>query len=148
VGEGSLGQTRKLTTAEAARDRRLRDIYKMSLEEFEAKKVEQDNKCVLCGRPFSEFQPYQDHDHNCCAPGRKLQRKYCGKCNRSLLCFLCNKYAIGLMEKMNKSNSKYKIDFVKAVEYLKSWTEKIKAKGGYEPKTKAKRPSKKQKSVR
>lgn len=147
MGEGSLGEVRKLTTAEVARDRRLRDIYKMSLEEFNAKMKEQGNACVLCGRPFPEFQPYQDHDHNCCAAGRKVQRKYCGKCNRGLLCFLCNKYAIGLMEKMNPPNSKYVMDFVKAVAYLKSWTEIIKSKGGYEPKAKAKRSSKKQKGV-
>lgn len=142
-----MGEVRKLTTAEIARDRRLKSIYGMSLEDFNKKMEEQNSACVLCKRPFSQFQPYQDHDHKCCPPGRKVQRKYCGKCNRGLLCFLCNKYAIGLMEKVNTSTSKYQIDFVKAVAYLAEWTTVIKSKGGYEPKTKAKRPSKSKKGV-
>lgn len=138
----------QLATKDALKDRRLRDIYKMSLEEYNQRLADQGNKCILCSRPFPEFQSYLDHDHFCCAVGRKVQKKYCGKCNRGLLCFLCNKYAIGLMEKMNPPNSKYKMDFIKAVEYLKGWTEVIKSKGGYVPKEKkTKRSSKKQKSV-
>lgn len=137
-----------MTSKEAARDKRLRYVYNESLEEFNKKMEEQDFKCPLCGRLFSQFQPYQDHDHKCCP--RRLKR-FCGKCNRGLLCFICNKYAMGVIEKL--SNLEQPVDFEKVLAYIKEWNEKIKAKGGYAPKAepkkkKAKRTSKKQKSVR
>lgn len=47
--------------------------------EYERKLTEQDNKCAICGRDFSEFKvkPSVDHDHE---TGQV----------RSLLCVRCN----------------------------------------------------------
>ncbi len=53
-------------------------------EWFDAKMVEQDNKCAVCYKPF-EKTPHIDHNHECCKPSTS-----CGKCRRSLLCEDCN----------------------------------------------------------
>ena len=55
-----------MTSAEKAKDRRLRDIYKMTLAEFNYMKEAQGNRCITCSRSFEEFTPYVDHDHRCC----------------------------------------------------------------------------------
>lgn len=133
--------TPKRTSAQVARDKRLKSTYNSSLDEYDAKLAKQGNKCAICERPFPKFMAYQDHDHDCCP--RKL-KKFCGKCNRGLLCFLCNKYAVGLVEKLSKQG----IDFAKVLAYLKVWHRVVAAKGGYEKKTKTSgRVPKKQKSV-
>lgn len=137
-----------MTTAERAKDRRLQAIYKTTLVEQDEKLAQQKWKCPLCGRPFTgfnKFTAYQDHDHKCC-PRRK--KTFCGKCNRGLLCFVCNKWAIGLMEKFS-ANKEFPTDFEKAIQYIKNWNEVITAKGGYAKEEKTtKRVPKKQKSVR
>jgi hypothetical protein len=135
-----------LTSGEKAKDRRLREIFNTTLEAQNEQRKEQHNACAICGRPFTQFQAYQDHDHDCCP---KKQRKYCGKCNRGLLCFLCNKKAVAIIEWMAKVG----IDPRKVIAYIESWTEIIKAKGGYAPKEKTtqakkRRVPKKQTSVR
>lgn len=133
-----MGEVGKLTSKEKAKDKRLRDVYNMTLEEHNAKRAQQNNKCAICQRDFREFTAFQDHDHRCCP--RRLH-KFCGKCNRGLLCYLCNKYAVGLIEWMRKMD----IPMTKLVEYLEFWTEEIKRRGGYEPKATPKKTRRKSK---
>ena len=94
-------------------------------------------------RLFAKFTAFQDHDHKCCP--RRL-KEFCGKCNRAVLCYLCNKYAVGLIEWLRKMG----IPLTKVVEYVQFWDAEIMKKGGYEPKAAKKKSAKiraKQKSV-
>jgi len=100
-----------LTTSEEAKDKRLKKIYKKSLAEFNAQVEEQDGGCAICGRSFVEFTAFQDHDHRCCP--RKL-KEYCGKCCRGVLCFLCNKFVVGIVERQ-------KVPVDKLLEYVNKW---------------------------
>lgn len=133
----------KLTTAERAKDARLRKIYNTTLEAQNVQKATQNNACAICGRDFATFQMYQDHDHKCCP--RRKPHQYCGKCNRGLLCYLCNKHAVGLIEWLRKMN----IPLTKVNDYVDFWNAEIVRKGGYEPKEKKKSAKirRKQKSV-
>jgi hypothetical protein len=137
--------TIKLSSKDRAKDKRLREIYNRSLEDQNAQRAEQKNACAICRRPFNQFTAFQDHDHKCCP--RRL-KKFCGLCNRGLLCYLCNKYAVGLIEWMRKMD----IPMQKVVDYCTFWDGVIAAKGGYAPKEKVKSPRKrtrrKQTSVR
>ena len=75
----------------------LRELYKTTKEWYDSKLKEQDNHCALCtavqqtnkgeGKRLSV-----DHNHNCCPT-----KHACGKCNRGLLCFNCNK-KLGMLE--------------------------------------------------
>lgn len=129
----------QLTSGERAKDKRLRTIYKRSLAEFEAAKAAQGNHCATCPRSFDEFMAHQDHDHACCPPGRKKQLAYCGKCNRDILCYLCNRWAIGGIEYCRKVG----IDPVKVLEYVIKWGMYAKERSGDATKEKAKKLSKK-----
>ena len=130
-----------MSTSDKAKDARLRKIYKKTLAQKNKEIEEQGGGCAICGRPFPLFTPQQDHDHACCP--RRL-KEFCGKCNRSWLCYLCNKWAIGGLEYMAKVN----IPAEKAFQYLKDWHEKIKMRGGYEPKEKGRKVRRKRKSIR
>lgn len=120
-----------------AKDKRLQTIYNTTLEKQNEKRVAQKNACAICRRSFSQFTAFQDHDHKCCP--RRLKR-FCGLCNRGLICYLCNKYAVGLVEWMRKMD----ISFDRVIAYIKFWDAEITRKGGYAPKEKGK--SKKRKS--
>lgn len=130
-----------MTSAEKAKDKRLRATYKQTLGEHNAKRAEQLNACAICRRPFTQFQPYQDHDHLCC-PRRK--KEFCGKCNRALLCYLCNKWAVAAIERMRKVG----IDPLAVIKYVDDWAVTIRAKGGYEQKEKSPKLRKAKVSVR
>lgn len=95
-----------LTAAEKAKDKRLQLTYKSSLAMFNTLMYEQDFCCAICQRPFvagkgkkdfnkAVYPAFQDHFHGCCP--RHLKR-FCGQCNRGLLCFLCNKFVVGVIE--------------------------------------------------
>ena|ERR1035437_3314032 len=84
-------------TPDEAKDKRLRTVYKTTLAEQNVQREEQHNACALCGRSFLLYRAFQDHWHACCHPSKKLL-EYCGKCNRGILCYLCNKYVIGMLE--------------------------------------------------
>lgn len=132
------------TTAEQAKEYRLRTVYKQTPEEHAVLKASQGNKCALCPRTFDKFMAYQDHDHKCCKAGRKKQRRYCGKCNRGLLCFICNKKVIGALEYIEKLG----VDVQIALDYLNKWGLVLLQKGAYEPKTETKtRKARKVRSV-
>jgi Recombination endonuclease VII len=69
----------------------LKELYKTTEEWYEAKLQEQDGHCALCDakqqtHKGSGKRLSVDHNHRCC-PGKRT----CGKCNRGLLCFNCNK---------------------------------------------------------
>lgn len=111
-----------MTSQEAAKDKRLRATFNSSLVGFRQRMAEQNNCCAICERPFlvgagsgqfnkEVYTAFQDHDHACCP--RRL-RKFCGKCNRGLLCYTCNKFVVGVIEKM-------KIPVVRLLAYLEKW---------------------------
>ena len=129
-----------MTSAEKAKEKRLRLVYNQSLEEHNAKRTEQKNACALCRRPFSQYQAYQDHDHDCCSRHRKDSlNRFCGKCNRGLLCFICNKKYVPAIEMMLRDG----VDAAKIVQYVIGWQNEIKLKGGYAENSRAQRRSKK-----
>lgn len=132
------------TTAAEAKAYRLRTIYKQTPEDRENLLKDQDHQCVICGRkfmPVGTFVPFQDHDHKCC-PVRK--QRYCGLCNRGLLCFICNKKVVGALEKIAKLG----IDVIRAMSYISHWNMILTEKGAYAEKPKkAKRVRKAKKSV-
>ena len=117
-----------MTSAEKKKDARLRKIYKMSLKQYNHQLELQGNKCAICGRPFPKFTAFVDHFHGCCP--RKL-KEFCGLCNRALLCFLCNKYLVGVIERQ-KAGGLTTIQLVqKILDYLKYWDSILKARGIY-----------------
>jgi hypothetical protein len=111
-----------MTQQEQAKDKRLRTIFSSSLEQFNQQMTAQNNCCAICERPFllgagsgqfkkEIYTAFQDHDHACCP--RRL-KKFCGQCNRGLLCYTCNKFVVGVIEKM-------KIPVVRLLAYLEQW---------------------------
>jgi hypothetical protein len=136
-----------MTSSEKAKDKRLAKIFKSSLEAFTAQMVKQDYRCAICRRPFirgvtTEFEKeiytaFQDHLHACC-PARL--KEYCGRCNRGLLCYICNKFVVGILEKM-------KIPADRLAAYMQEWEPILRQKGCYEAKEESPTVRKKKKSV-
>ena len=97
----------------------------------------QGNACAICAEPFADAGAVViDHDHACCRRPRGKKGNnavFCGKCSRGWLCYLCNRWAIGALEYMEKVN----IPAEKALAYLAKWRKIIKERGGYEPKEEA-----------
>jgi Recombination endonuclease VII len=119
-----------MTKQEKAKDQRLRKIYKKTLADFNAQVIEQNGGCAICDKQFSLYTAFQDHWHKCCP--RKL-KEYCGKCCRGLLCFQCNKYVVGVLERMNVSVARVK-------EYLDKWGPILAERGaGPKPKKRKKK---------
>lgn len=135
-----------MTTAERAKDKRLKSTYNSSLAEQNKLLADQAGCCAICSRPFAplhdkdgkSFTAFQDHWHKCCP--RRL-KQFCGKCNRGLLCFLCNKYLVGVVEKQN-------LPVDKLLEYLQKWTKILKERGARERIEEAKPKRKKAKKIR
>lgn len=75
---------------------RMKYKYGLTLDEYDAMFLEQDFRCLICGKIFAndslKDKPFVDHDHSCC-PGPKS----CGKCVRGILCMRCNTL-LGLVE--------------------------------------------------
>ena len=69
---------------ESQRKRHRNNRHKITQDWFEAKLLEQDNKCAVCLKEFTDT-PHIDHNHDCCPP-----LKSCDKCRRDLLCEDCN----------------------------------------------------------
>lgn len=46
-----------------AKDLRLRRLYGITIEEYEAKLEEQEKRCAICKRPFGKRKVHVDHDH-------------------------------------------------------------------------------------
>jgi hypothetical protein len=134
-----------MTSAERAKDKRLRDIYGCTLEAQNAERALQGNCCAICGRDFSKFTAFQDHEHGCCP--RKL-KKFCGKCNRGLICYLCNKWLVGVLERQARDISPIEL-CQRVLVYLEKWNKILKGRGCYEkPEAKKATVCKKKKSIR
>lgn len=118
-----------MTASEKAKNRRLLQTYQMSLDTFNQKMEDQGGLCALCERPLKRANV--DHDHRCCP--RRL-KEFCGKCNRGLCCFSCNKYVLGAVEKFRPKTGDAAEFARRVVQYLEFWTDEIQRKGGYEPK--------------
>jgi hypothetical protein len=132
----------QLTPSEKAKDARLRKTYKITLEAQNKQRSEQSNACTICGRPFSKFTPFQDHEHQCCP--RRL-KEFCGKCNRGLLCFVCNKYVVGVLERQSVGGKRLDPIWLlkRILVYFEHWTPILKARGAYAAKEKSKKLLKK-----
>lgn len=78
----------------------LKELYKTTKEWYDNKLAEQGGTCALCPSlrqaSRSEKRLSVDHNHAHC-PGKRA----CGKCNRGLLCFNCNK-RLGHLEALRK----------------------------------------------
>jgi hypothetical protein len=81
-----------------AREYRLRR-YKLTPEEQDKIKAEQNNGCAICHRDFATYTAFQDHYHHKGCGGSAKQ--LCGLCLRGMLCFNCNKYCVGTIERMS-----------------------------------------------
>lgn len=117
-----------MTSAEKAKDNRLRDIYNITLDVQNKVRAEQKNCCAICGRSFETFIPFQDHEHKCCP--RRL-KKFCGKCNRGLICFLCNKWLVGILERQATRNLSPIELCQRVIAYLEKWNSILTKKGCY-----------------
>ena len=111
-----------MTASEKAADARLRKIYKKTLADKQREIAAQGGGCAICGRPFpplrtkdgKTFTAYQDHDHKCCPRRLKV---FCGKCCRGWLCFQCNKFCVGVFERMTMPLEKF-------YAYMRKWSKK------------------------
>jgi len=73
-----------------ARYRREMDLRRkgLTLEKFDAMELLQNDRCAICGVPFTDSAKgvaHIDHDHKCCPTNRA-----CERCLRGLLCHHCN----------------------------------------------------------
>jgi len=78
---------------EYLRRKAMKELYNTTIEWYETKLKEQNNRCALCGSTQESHRKRMgvDHDHSCCP------KRGCGKCNRGILCPTCN-YRIGQIE--------------------------------------------------
>ncbi len=91
----------RIHVPDSSREIRLKYHYKITVEEYEKKLVEQGSHCALCDRTQGENQRRMavDHNHTCCP-----NHKACGKCNRGILCADCNR-KIGFLEAVLKEGT-------------------------------------------
>jgi hypothetical protein len=106
------------------RSKALRELYHTTVEWYEDQLRKQEGHCALC---FSTVQSKcgrrlsVDHDHGCCPT-----KHACGKCNRGLLCFNCNK-KLGMLEIFMRDCVGFNITpnegtwLSKAISYLSHW---------------------------
>lgn len=67
--------------------------YGLTQEQFDNLLKEQDGRCAICQRAFTNtLLPSIDHDHSCCPSKKQGDRPQtlCGRCIRGLLCKSCN----------------------------------------------------------
>lgn len=69
--------------------KRVEKTYKIAWSRYEQLKTEQDNKCFICLAPPKSKALCIDHNHKT------------GEV-RGLLCFRCNKFLVGCLERMHK----------------------------------------------
>lgn len=65
------------------RDWTLRDKYGISLEDYEAMKVAQENRCAICARVFGKEKGSVANVDHCHTTGR-VRGLLCGDCNRGI----------------------------------------------------------------
>lgn len=84
----------------------LRNKFKMTPDEWNAKNENQNGVCAICGNENTNVRRLAlDHDHKCC-PGIGS----CGKCVRDLLCNTCNTF-VGWLE-MDLERTKKALDYI------------------------------------
>ena len=73
------------------KDDKLRNMYAMTLAQYEDMVAGQGGGCATCGKTEQENGQALavDHDHACC-PRTGPNTKTCGKCTRAILCTECN----------------------------------------------------------
>jgi hypothetical protein len=99
----TTGARRCLTChAKTTKEWRLKNLYDLSFNQYEAMLEDQDNACKICAKSFDELPPVVDHDH---ATGAV----------RGLLCTNCN---TGLGQFLDSVES-----LENAISYLKSFSE-------------------------
>jgi hypothetical protein len=89
------------------RRKALKELYHTTVEWYELKLEEQDNHCALCSAVQQSTHGKRlsvDHNHNCC-PAKRA----CGKCNRGLLCFNCNK-RLGILEIFMRESTRFSME--------------------------------------
>jgi len=62
------------------KDQRLRHLYGISLDEYNAIVEEQDGYCPICQGPLALLQPHIDHDHE----SSVIRGVLCSRCNQAL----------------------------------------------------------------
>lgn len=91
---------------------RLKRVYSLDRDAYEALLTFQGGRCYICGRTPRERRLAVDHDHSCC-PGEVS----CGKCVRGLLCsgdqWGCNHTVLGLVRTVEAAQ--------RLLDYLTKW---------------------------
>lgn len=79
----------------------LKSVHGITLDEFNRRLVEQDNRCAICRKDFSKTRrPYVDHVHDATKRVREL---LCQKCNTLLgFAFDSTEILYGAIEYLNK----------------------------------------------
>lgn len=113
-----VGRVRALPGARRNTEYKVR--YNKTIEDFEAKYVEQGEHCALCpSKGNVKRRLCWDHDHDCCP-----SFKSCGKCIRGLLCIGCNN-KLGRLEQFLKDGLKLVAEpdtwSARAINYINSY---------------------------
>ena len=75
-----------LREAPAVKNRRLKYVYRITLDQYYAMLEDQNGVCAICKKENKNGLALSvDHNHQCCVGNRS-----CGKCVRRLLCNRCN----------------------------------------------------------
>lgn len=107
-------RARRAVTKRAAHDRRLRQVYGIDREFYDALLIEQDGACAICGRARGiRKQLSVDHDHAQAALDGHPEDQGCPNCVRGLLCSPCNKMLGHLRDDPAA--------FQRAATYLSAW---------------------------
>lgn len=84
---------RSLICRDADRDRKLRQTFSLTLDEYNAMLAAQNFGCSLCGKTPEENGRALavDHSHSCThREGIDPKKQSCGRCIRGLICNTCN----------------------------------------------------------
>lgn len=102
--------------------------YKQTLADHDNLRAEQGNNCAICHRDFAVYTAFQDHFHHKGCGGKT--KKLCGLCNRGLLCFNCNKYCVGVIERLSIAGKKIPPTVIlkSLLEYFEKWEPMMKAR--------------------
>lgn len=113
---------RSLVCRDADRDRKLRQTFSLTLDEYNAMLAAQNYGCSLCGKTSEENGRALavDHSHSCNhREGIDPKKQSCGRCIRGLVCNTCN---LRLTETVEKELLSMVDVFMVALKYgVHSW---------------------------